>query len=223
MSRIDATTGRVTATVRVGAAPYDVAWGFGSAWVSNSGDGTVSRMTGSRVVKTIKVGVEPNGLSAIGGSLWVTDHTAGKLVRIDPRTNRVTGSRRSSRRRLGDRGSRVALGLARRRTSLRASIRATLKVLGRVRVGRNPLGSAVVRGQLWVPCIDAGVVAVIDPHAAKVVRTFPAGPGPIVVLPLGRTPGSRTPRATPSGGSKLSTWSCSTTATAFRSSSRRRI
>ena len=64
--RIDSRTGRRTATVGVGYAPYDVAWGFGSAWVSNASDGTVSRITGTKVVKTIRVGVEPNGLSAIG-------------------------------------------------------------------------------------------------------------------------------------------------------------
>ena len=61
----------------------------------------------------------------------------------------------------------------------------TLKVLARVPVKRNPLGSAVVDGLLWVPCIDANAVVVIDPKTAKVVRSFAAGPGPIVVLPVG--------------------------------------
>jgi YVTN family beta-propeller protein len=60
---------------------------------------------------------------------------------------------------------------------------ATLKVTATVPVKRNPLGSAVVRGQLWVPCIDSGVIVVIDPATAKVVRTLPGGPSPIVVLP----------------------------------------
>jgi YVTN family beta-propeller protein len=182
--RIDAKTGRVTATVGVGAAPYDVAWGFGSAWVSNSGDGTVSRITGKRVVKTIRVGVEPNGLSAIGGSLWVTDHTLGKLVRIDPRTNRVTGSVDLP----GADWVTEADGSlwVSEETNVVARVDpATLKVLARVPVKRNPLGSAVVRGRLWVPCIDGGAVVVIDPRTTKVVRTFPAGPGPIVVLPVG--------------------------------------
>jgi DNA-binding beta-propeller fold protein YncE len=58
-----------------------------------------------------------------------------------------------------------------------------LKVTGSVPVKRNPLGSAVVRGQLWVPCIDSGVIVVIDPATAKVVKTMPGGPSPIVVLP----------------------------------------
>ena len=183
-ARIDARSGRVTATVRVGTAPYDVEWGFGSAWVSNSGEGTVSRITGTRVVKTIKVGVEPNGLSAIGKSLWVTDHTAGKLLRIDPATNRVTGS-------VALPGADWVTGAAgslwvSQETNVVARVDpVTLKVLARVPVKRNPLGSAVVRGQLWVPCIDSGAVVVIDPRTAKVVRSFPAGAGPIVVLPSG--------------------------------------
>lgn len=184
VTRIDARTAKPTLTLHVGYGPYDVEWGFGSAWVSNAGDGTVSRITGTRVVKTIKVGVEPNGLSAIGGALWVTDHTAGKLLRIDPRTNRITGS--------------VALPGADWVTAAAGSLWVsqetnvvarvdpkTLKVLARVPVKRNPLGSAVVDGNLWVPCIDANTIVVIDPKTAKVVRTFAGGPSPIVVLPVG--------------------------------------
>ena len=131
----------MTATVRVGNGPYDVEWGFGSAWVSNSADGTVSRITGKKVVKTIKVGVEPNGLSAIGGYLWVTDHTAGKLLRVDPRTNQVTGIVDARRRRLGDRLRRVALRLAGDEPSSTRVDARTLKVLGRV-AGRSATRSA---------------------------------------------------------------------------------
>ena len=114
----------MTASVQVGNGPYDIEWGFGSAWVSNSLDGTVSRITGKKVVKTIKVGVEPNGLSAIGGYLWVTDHTAGKLLRIDPHTNRVTGTRALSPAPTGSPVSAARSTSRRRRTSSRGSTRA---------------------------------------------------------------------------------------------------
>jgi DNA-binding beta-propeller fold protein YncE len=185
VTRIDARTGRATATIRVGNAPYDVEWGFGSAWVSNSADGTVSRITGKRVVRTIKVGVEPNGLSAIGRYLWVTDHTAGKLMRLDPRTNRVTGTVLLS-------GADWVTGFAgslyvSQETNVVTRVDArTLEVLGTAKVKRNPLGSAIVAGKLWVPCIDSGVVVVVDPTTMRVVKTFPAGPSPIVVLPVGK-------------------------------------
>jgi DNA-binding beta-propeller fold protein YncE len=182
VSRVDARTGDVTATVRVGNEPYDVEWGFGSAWVSNAGDGTVSRITGRKIVRTIDVGVEPNGLAAAGGYIWVGDHTAGRLVRIDPRTNRVT-----ARLRLAGadwitayRGSLYVSQETDRVT--RVDMR-TLEVLGRVRTARNPLGSAIVGGRLWVPCIDANVVLVVDPRTMRVVDRKPGGASPIVVLP----------------------------------------
>jgi DNA-binding beta-propeller fold protein YncE len=62
----------------------------------------------------------------------------------------------------------------------------TLEVLGSTKVQRNPLGSAIVAGRLWVPCIDSSVVVVVDPKTMRVVKTFPAGPSPIVVLPVGK-------------------------------------
>ncbi|HEX4527036.1 MAG TPA: hypothetical protein VH108_09900 [Gaiellaceae bacterium] len=181
-ARVDTRTGKVTASVRVGNGPYDIEWGFGSAWVSNSLDGTVSRITGKKVVKTIKVGVEPNGLSAIGSYLWVTDHTAGKLLRLDPRTNRVTGTVALS-------GADWVTGFGgslyvSQETNVVARVDAhTLKVLGRVKVHRNPLGSAIVSHELWVPCIDSNDIVIVDPATMKVVKTIAAGPGPIVVLP----------------------------------------
>jgi streptogramin lyase len=183
VSRIDTRTGRVV-TVRVGSGPYDVEWGFGSAWVSNSGDGTISRVTGTKVVKTIKVGVEPNGLSAIGDFLWVTDHTAGKLIRVDPRTKRVTGSVALSGADWAT-GYNGALYVSQETNVVARVDPRTLVVTARAKVARNPLGSAMVNGRLWVPCIDAGVVVVVDPRTMKVVRTFAAGPSPIVVLPVG--------------------------------------
>lgn len=182
-TRIDTSNGKVTASVRVGNGPYDIEWGFGSAWVSNSLEGTVSRITGKQVVKTIKVGVEPNGLSAIGGYVWVTDHTAGKLLRLDPRTNRVTGTVTLS-------GADWVTGFGgslyvSQETNVVSRVDArTLKVLGSVKVHRNPLGSAIVANQLWVPCIDSNDVVIVDPATMKVVRTIEAGPGPIVVLPV---------------------------------------
>ena len=181
-TRIDAKSGRITARVKVGGGPYDVEWGFGSAWVSNSLDNTVSRITGRRVVKTIRVGREPNGLSAIGPYLWVTLHTGNKLLRVDPRTNRVTGSLSLTGADWVT-GYKGSLYVSQESNVVTRVDPQTLKVTGRVKVKRNPLGSALVGGKLWVPCIDANAVDVVDPSTMKVVRTLPASGGPIVALP----------------------------------------
>jgi DNA-binding beta-propeller fold protein YncE len=182
VTRIDTRTGKAGKPIAVGLQPYDVEWGFGSAWVSNAGAGTVSRITGRRVAKTIKVGAEPNGLTAYAGSLWVSDHTGGKLFRVDPGTNRVTGS-------VALAGADWITGwhgslFVSQETNRVARVDArTLKVTGSVRVAKNPLGSAIVGGKLWVPCIDANRIDVVDPATMKVVASRDGGPGPIVVLP----------------------------------------
>ena len=61
----------------------------------------------------------------------------------------------------------------------------TLKVTGAAKVKRNPLGSAIVGGKLWVPCIDANTIVVVDPKTMHVVKELRGGPSPIVVLPAG--------------------------------------
>jgi|SRR5689334_7277403 len=179
--RIDTKTAKVTTRVPVGFQPYDIEWGFGSAWVANAGDGTVWRITGDKVVAKIKVGAEPNGLTAYRGSLWVSDHTLGKVVRIDPATNRITGTVNLS-------GADWITGLGdniyvSQETNVvsRVSVK-TLKVTGVAKVARNPLGSTIVGKQLWVPCIDANQIVVVDPATMKVLAHKPAAGGPIAVL-----------------------------------------
>ena len=179
--RVDTTTGKVTTRVPVGFQPYDIEWGFGSAWVANAGDGTVWRITGGRVVEKIKVGAEPNGLTAYRGSLWVTDHTLGKVVRIDPATNKITGTVRvAGADWVTGLGDTIYVSQETNRVS-RISVR-TLNVTGVAKVARNPLGSTIVGKQLWVPCIDANEIDVVDPTTMRVVARKPAGGGPIAVL-----------------------------------------
>ena len=179
--RIDTKTGKVTTRVPVGFQPYDIEWGFGSAWVANAGDGTVWRITNGAVVEKIKVGSEPNGLTAYRGALWVSDHTLGKVVRIDPRTNRITGTvKLPGADWITGLGDSIYVSQETNRVS-RVSLR-TLKVVGVARVARNPLGSTVVGSELWVPCIDANQIIVVDPSTMKVLAHRPSAGGPIVVL-----------------------------------------
>ena len=181
VTRIDTRTNR-RRTINVGFAPYDVEWGFGSAWVANSAEGTVSRITGAKVVKKIKVGTEPNGLTAYDGALWVSDHTAGKVVRIDPATNAITGS-------VDVDGADWIVGrgdflyVSQESNQVAKIDIASMKVVAQVATGKNPLGSAFVGDQLWVPCIDAAEIDVVDPGTMQVVERKKTTPSPIVVLP----------------------------------------
>ncbi|HST15352.1 MAG TPA: hypothetical protein VLJ44_10940 [Gaiellaceae bacterium] len=179
--RVDTKTGKVTTRVPVGFQPYDIEWGFGSAWVANAGDGTVWRITNGKVVKKIKVGTEPNGLTAYRGSLWVSDHTLGKVVRIDPATSKITGTvKLPGADWIVGLGDNIYVSQETNQIS-RISVR-TLKVTGVAKVARNPLGSAIVGKQLWVPCIDANEIDVVDPAMMRVVAHRSAAGGPIAVL-----------------------------------------
>ena len=61
-------------TINVGSRPRGVAFGDGSVWVANSGDGTVSRVDPrtDRVTATIAVGQSPQALVVTAGSVWVS-------------------------------------------------------------------------------------------------------------------------------------------------------
>ena len=179
--RVDAKTGKVTERVPVGFQPYDIEWGFGSTWVANAGDGTVWRITNGKVVKKIRIGAEPNGLTAYRGALWVSDHTLGKVVRIDPATNTITGTLRiAGADWIAGLGNSIYVSQETNRVS-RVSVR-TFEVTGVAKVARNPLGSTFVGKQLWVPCIDANEIDVVDPDTMRVVARKPAAGGPIAVL-----------------------------------------
>ncbi len=179
--RVDTKTAKVTTRVPVGFQPYDIEWGFGSAWVANAGDGTVWRITNGKVVKKIKVGAEPNGLTAYRGALWVSDHTLGKVVRIDPGTNRITGTvQLPGADWITGHGDSIYVSQETNQIS-RVSVR-TLRVTGDAKVARNPLGSTIVAKQLWIPCIDANQIVVVDPVTMRVLARKSAAGGPIVVL-----------------------------------------
>ena len=87
--RVDPTTGKVVARIRVGASPLAVADAFGSVWVSNGDGGTVTRIdpVTNRVIATIPVGPVPYQMAPVDGRLWVSTQTSA--VRLDPTNNAV--------------------------------------------------------------------------------------------------------------------------------------
>jgi DNA-binding beta-propeller fold protein YncE len=99
--------GAVAQEIAVGDGPGDFPTvAFGSLWVPNIADGTISRIdlqTG-QVVSTIRIGrsdeppdrsnVSPFSVAAGGGSVWATRDLNDRyaVVRVDPGTNRVVES-----------------------------------------------------------------------------------------------------------------------------------
>lgn len=89
--RVDPATLDVTLTQSVGSGPTAVLPAFGSIWVANHVDGTITRLEPStgRVEATIAVGEGPNALAAAAGSLWVANEFDGSIDAIDPSTNTI--------------------------------------------------------------------------------------------------------------------------------------
>ncbi|MFL5955402.1 MAG: ABC transporter substrate-binding protein [Gaiellaceae bacterium] len=87
---IDPGRNRIVAQVRVGAGPGRLTAGFGSLWVVNDFDSTISRIdpVSGTVSQTIPVGLAPTAIAAGGGFIWVASTGTRSLDRIDPQLGR---------------------------------------------------------------------------------------------------------------------------------------
>ena len=94
MSRLDAHTGAVDATIAVGGGASAIAAGATAVWVANGLDGTVSRIDPAHnaVSATIPVGNGPAALAVRGDAVWVANEYGSTLSRIDPASDRVTST-----------------------------------------------------------------------------------------------------------------------------------
>ena len=185
LARINPRTNKVSARIKIGYDAYGLTFAAGSAWVTSESDGTVRRISPkrNRVVAKIKVGTTPNGLAFAFGSLWVANLGSDDVVRIDPATNRVT-------QRIGvEKADWVTPSSDELWVSSEAGFVAridpTTGSVERVTVGANPLASAWVDGELWVPNLDERTVSVVDPSTRTVRTTIAVGDGPLAVLVAG--------------------------------------
>jgi virginiamycin B lyase len=187
LARVNPRTLKVTKRIHVGYQAFAAAFGAGSVWVSLESDGSVVRIEPrrNRVVKRIHGFDDPNGLVYANRALWVSDLSRGRVMRINPRTNRITSRIRIPAADWITPGGGALWVSSERNRVYRLDPR-TRKVTTTVRVGKNPLASAWVGGQLggeiWVPNIDSNTISVVDPPQGAVSRTIPAGNAPLGVL-----------------------------------------
>jgi YVTN family beta-propeller protein len=151
--------------------------------VTSEADGTVRRISPktNRVVAKIKVGTTPNGVVFAFGAIWVADLGRGQVVRIDPRTNRVT-KRIAVARADWITPSGDALWVSSETGTVTRIDPARNAVAATVKVGPNPLGSAFVGDELWVPNLDDTTISVVDPTSNAISRTVEVGSGPLSVV-----------------------------------------
>jgi YVTN family beta-propeller protein len=202
------------ATIPVGANPAGIVVAEGAAWIADAADGTVSRvdLASNRVDRVIKVGdpgvlraagcgtesihAEPHGsfkvrrcdlpraIAASNGVLWVSRGDTQELVRLDPRTNRITGS--------------VPIGIdawyiAASPTAVWAtdyyrdtvvhvdpvSMRLVATITG---LAYGPTGIAIAGDSVWVANSRADVVTKIDAASNRVLTTIAVEHVPVPVV-----------------------------------------
>jgi streptogramin lyase len=132
-----------------------------------------------RPVARIVTGTAPCGIAAGLGSVWVALYGTGKLVRIDPRSNRVV------RRITVGRGIcqlAIAAGsvwAASDKTNVlyRVSPR-NGRVVARIPVGAWPADLEFAFRSLWISAYQQGKVARIDTRTNRVIRMYDVGGNP---------------------------------------------
>ena len=84
VARIDPSTNKVVARIRVARNPYGIAARSRSLWVASLGAGTISSLEASsgRVVKTIRVGGDPVGVALTSGGIWFSQNSEGAVTRL---------------------------------------------------------------------------------------------------------------------------------------------
>jgi ABC-type transport system substrate-binding protein/class 3 adenylate cyclase len=89
VARIDGDDPTITLHAEVGNGPAAIAGAFGSVWVANKLDGTVTRLDPStgNTLATITVGEGPTSLVAADDRLWVANAYDSSITSIDPETN----------------------------------------------------------------------------------------------------------------------------------------
>lgn len=92
MIGLDRVTGKISTTVHLSAYPSEVAFGFGSGWVTcKDAVYRFNTSTGAITAKISSPGAGFDGIAISGGAVWVGEITGGRVDRISPSSNSIAG------------------------------------------------------------------------------------------------------------------------------------
>jgi YVTN family beta-propeller protein len=158
VSRIDLRTQRLVSSVRVGTLPLSLAFGYGSAWVANYRDDSLSVIRpGSEQPDTVPVLGGPLGVATGAGAVWVVSYWRNAVVRIDPETRRVARTIPVGRGPLAVAVGGGAVWVTNRDSKTITRIDPeTNKVAATIRLAAAPYGIRFAHGRLWVTTQRSG-------------------------------------------------------------------
>ena len=186
---IDVRSNRVVASVPTGASPGAITFGFGSLWIANVDDQSISRIdpTTLRAVRTLAARGPPTGIAADTNGVWVVRSNAHastvSVSRVDPRFDSIGPPKQIGNVVPGGAGAIAAQGdavwvapssglLVRLDSNARRSLQ-------QIDPTANPSGIAIGDGALWVTDSDANNVTRFD--ATGMRSTIPVGNGPSAI------------------------------------------
>ena len=181
---IDPSNNRLVDQVRVGAGPGPMATGFGSLWVVNEFDDTVSRIdpASGMVLQVIPVHGDPTAIAVGADFVWVTCSATRSVDRIDPRVNRRTQTVRVGN---GPSGIALSPGAVWVTNRLDDNVTEIDARSGHVRgahdAGPSPSAVAYGLGALWIANESSSKVTRLDPATGGIEAVIPVGNGPEAV------------------------------------------
>jgi YVTN family beta-propeller protein len=160
--------------ISVGSSPSQAVVGGGAVWVTNSDDGTVSRIDpGSNTVRgsPIRVGTRPVFLASDAGTIWVANSEQGSVTRIDARSNRVAATIDVGGAPLGIAAGEGGVWVADAQNNevIRIDPASNQVDPRRIPVGELPFGVAAGAGAVWVTNTDDNTLTKIDPARKSVI------------------------------------------------------
>lgn len=179
--RLDPKSNSVAATIEVGKEPgAGLAAGFGSLWVPNCGDSTLSRvdLSTGKVSATFPMNFADSegGIATGAGSVWVLIDARSTLARIDPSNDKIVAELR-----VASGSAAVAFGeksvfvTSPKENLLTRIDPQTNLVVETIKVGPAPRFLAVGMGAVWTLNQGDGSISRVDLATNKVVATIQAG------------------------------------------------
>jgi streptogramin lyase len=181
VTRLDPDQNVIAAIIPVGKKPCSgLAAGFGSIWVPNCGDKSISRidMKTNKVTNTLPVppAASEGGIAVSPDGVWLVTDAKGVLSRIDPTTNRVATEIPVPANSAGVVYGEGAVWVTTPDKNLLTRVDPKKnQVTTTVEVGPGPRFLTTGAGSVWTLNQGDGSVSRVDAKTVKVVATVAAG------------------------------------------------
>lgn len=181
VTHLDPRKNFIDAVITVGKRPCSgLAAGFGSIWVPNCGDKTVSRIdiATNKVTATLQVtpGESEGGIAASLDAVWLVTDAKGVLSRIDPVTNKVAAEIPVPPKSAGVVYGEGAVWVTTPEKNLLTRVDPkTNQVTASIEVGPGPRFLTTGAGSVWTLNQGDGTVSRVDAKTAKLVTHIAAG------------------------------------------------